>query len=323
MHIFRDISVSAVCNSITDSMLFDAFIIHPIFPRMAKQILHRTVPVNGIDIFYREAGDPRNPALLLLHGFPASSAMFKNLMAVLSDKYHLIAPDYPGFGFSAFPEVFDYTFKGVSECMNDFTDAIGLKRFFIYLHDYGSPIGMRICIHHPEKIEGIIVQNGNSYDEGNGPGWDETIAYWKNPTPEKKDKIYAFLSESGTREQYYLGLPEEYHPHISPELWMLDWERMQRPGNLDMQYVLNCDYLSNFSMFPLFQEYFRTHLPPALVIWGKYDPYFSVDEAPCYKRDLPEAQIHILDGSHMLLESHFEEMYQLIAGFLEQKKPGN
>lgn len=285
---------------------------------MTRQIFNRSVNINGIDIFYREAGDSNNPSLLLLHGFPTSSVMFKNLMIALSDRFHLVAPDYPGFGFSSFPDKddFEYSFGNISAYINKFTDEIGLRSFTIYLHDYGSPVGLRLCINHPEKIERIIVQNGNAYDEGIGPEWDETRDYWQNPTPEKKAKVAAFLSEEGVKMQYTAGLPEELLSRVSPELWMLDWELMQRPGNIDMQFELNCDYENHIKMFPVFHEYFRTHRPPALVIWGKHDPFFSVKEANCYKKDLPDAQVHIIDGSHMPLETHFGEVVSLISDFL-------
>ena len=285
---------------------------------MNRQIYNKTVTVDGVDIFYREAGDRKNPSLLLLHGFPTSSVMFKNLMVVLAGKYHLIAPDYPGFGFSAFPDKsdFEYSFENVAAYINNFAAEIDLKSFTIYLHDYGCPIGLRICVKHPEKIEGIIVQNGNAYLEGIEPIWDEIRDYWEHPTEEKKQKVYAFLSKEGTKEQYFAGLPEELFTRVSPETWLLDWERMSRPGNLDVQYDLNCTYKSNIEMFPVFQEYFRIHQPPALVIWGKYEPYFSVNEAYCYKRDLPNAHIHIIDGSHMLLETNFDEVLDLISSFL-------
>lgn len=289
---------------------------------MAQPIHNRTVQVDGVGIFYREAGDPRQPALLLLHGFPSMSLMFRELMTALSDRYHLVAPDYPGFGFSEFPdqEFFEYSFQNLSEYMNKFTDAIGLKRFTIFLHDYGCPIGLRLCIAHPEKIDGIIVMNGNAYKEGNGPQWNETIEYWKHPTAEKKKEVYAFLSEEGVRGQYVNGLSEERQAGISPELWRLEWMLMQRPGNLEMQYVLNCDYLHNFDMFPRFQAFFREHQPPALVIWGKNDPYFNFEEAHCYKRDLPNAEVHIIeDGAHMLLDTHFGEVLSLMENFLANK----
>lgn len=287
---------------------------------MSRQIINRSIKINGIDIFYREAGDSKNPSMLLLHGFPTSSVMFKNLMIALSDRFHLVAPDYPGFGFSAFPDKndFEYSFSNISAYINKFTDALNLRSFTIYLHDYGCPVGLRLCVNHPEKIERIIVQNGNAYDEGIGPEWDETIDYWKNPTPEKKKKVSSFLSDEGVKMQYTAGLSEALLSKVSPELWMLDWELMQRPGNIEMQFELNCDYEDNIKMFPVFQEYFRSHQPPALVIWGKHDAFFRSDEAPCYKRDLPEAQIHIIDGSHMVLETNFDEVLHLITDFMRQ-----
>lgn len=288
---------------------------------MSRQIFNRVIRVNGIDIFYREAGNRANPSLLLLHGFPTSSVMFKNLMVALSDRFHLVAPDYPGFGFSAFPDraLFEYSFRNIAACINAFTDAINLESFTIYLHDYGCPIGLRICVNHPEKIERIIVQNGNAYEEGIGPQWDETKDYWQNPTPEKKAKVSAFLSEEGVKMQYTAGVPETLLPAISPESWILDWHLMKRPGNVDMQFELNCDYKSNMEMFPVFQEYFRTHQPPALVIWGRHDAFFSVAEAHCYKRDLPGAQVHIIEGGHMVLETNFDEVLMLISNFLCQE----
>ena len=286
-----------------------------------RQISNKIITIDGIDIFYREAGDTKNPSLFLLHGFPSSSVMFKNLMTALSERFHLVAPDYPGFGFSAFPDtnLFEYSFRNISTYINRLTDEIGLNKFTIYLHDYGCPIGLRLCINRPDKIERIIVQNGNAYEEGIGPQWNETRDYWKNPTPEKKAKVSAFLSEEGTKMQYTVGVPEELISRVSPELWMLDWQLMKRPGNIDMQFKLNCDYQNNIRMFPAFQEYFRTHQPPALIIWGKHDKFFNVEEALCYKKDLPDARIHIIDGAHMLLETNFDEVLGLIVVFLMDK----
>jgi pimeloyl-ACP methyl ester carboxylesterase len=287
-----------------------------------RQILNKRITVDGIEIFYREAGDQANPSLLLLHGFPSSSVMFKNLMVALSNRFHLIAPDYPGFGFSAFPDknTFEYSFKNISAYINRFAEEIKLKSFIIFLHDYGCPIGLRLCVNHPGKIEGIIVQNGNAYEEGLGPAWDETRDYWEHPTEEKKRKVSAFLSEEGTKSQYTGGLPNERLINLSPESWMLDWERMKRPGNVEMQFELNCDYKTNIKMFPEFQEYFRTHQPPALVIWGRHDPFFSVEEAHCYQRDLPDAQVYIVEGAHMILETNFDEVMGLISSFLSSIK---
>jgi pimeloyl-ACP methyl ester carboxylesterase len=288
---------------------------------MDRQINNKTVKVDGINIFYREAGNRENPTILLLHGFPTSSIMFKNLMTALSDKFHLIAPDYPGFGFSDFPSIkdFEYSFENIAFHIDKFTQAINLKSFTIYLHDYGSYIGMRICLKNPDKIEAIIIQNGNNYYEGLGPQWDEMKDYWKKPSKEKKKKLYAFLSEEGTNAQYFLGVPERLHQNISPESWIMDWERMSRPGNLNMQYKLNCTYETNFEMFPGFQEYFRKYQPPALIIWGKYDVYFDVAEAYCYKKDLYKAETHILEGGHMALETNFDEVLNLIRSFMTNR----
>lgn len=281
---------------------------------MSKQIYNRKIAVDGVSIFYREAGSTANPSLLLLHGFPTSSLMFKNLMTALSDKFHLVAPDYPGFGFSDFPRAdeFEYSFKNIASVINKFTDAIALTSFSIYLHDYGCLIGLRICVEQPEKIERLIIQNGHSYMECIGPQWHEMIEYWENPTAEKKKKLYAFLSEEGTEWQYKAGLSEELQSRVSPESWIIDWERLNRPGNLDMQYQLNCSYKSNFEMFPVFQEYFRKHQPPAIIIWGKHDVFYDLAEAYCYKKDLPDAEIHILDGGHMALETNFDEVHELL-----------
>jgi len=245
--------------------------------------------------------------------------MFKNLMTALSDRFHLVAPDYPGFGFSDFPSIqgFDYSFDNFAAHIDGFTKALKLASFSIYLHDYGSYIGMRLCLKHPEKIKAIIVQNGNNYREGLGPQWDEIKEYWKDPSKEKKKKVYGFLSKEGTRDQYYAGVPQALHQKISPESWIIDWERMSRPRNLEMQFKLNCTYPTNFEMFPDFQEYFRKHQPPALIIWGKYDVYFDLAEAQCYRRDLPRSQTHILEGGHMALETNFGEVLYLIGRFME------
>lgn len=288
---------------------------------MGRQILHKTIAVDGMDTFYREAGNRENPSLLLLHGFPSSSVMFNKLMILLSDRFHLVAPDYPGFGFSAFPDKndFEYSFKNIAVHIHRFTEAVGLRSFSLYLHDYGCPIGLRMCVNHPEKIERIIIQNGNAYMEGIGPQWDETREYWAHPTEEKKRKVAAFLSQEGTKAQYTEGLPEKLLAKLGPEAWVLDWERMRRPGNVDMQFELNCDYKNNLDLFPVFQAYFRTHQPPTLVIWGKHDAFFDVKEAPCYKRDLPDAQVHVLDGGHKALETNLDEIVELVGHFMSSK----
>jgi pimeloyl-ACP methyl ester carboxylesterase len=285
---------------------------------MSNPILNKRIDLNGIEIFYREAGDKKNPSLLLLHGFPSSSVMFKNLMMELSHKFHLIAPDFPGFGFSSFPGVseFEYTFKNIAACMEHFIQKIELNKFFIYLHDYGSAVGLRLCLNNPDRILGIIVQNGNAYEEGLGSQWDETKDFWANPTDEKKKKLMSFLSEEGTRSQYTAGLPEHLQASLSPELWTLDWALLKRAGNIDMQFKLNTDYQSNIPLFGEFQAYFRKHQPAALILWGKYDIFFSKEEAYCYHQDLPHAKLHILEGGHMALETNFDEISALIEEFI-------
>jgi pimeloyl-ACP methyl ester carboxylesterase len=227
---------------------------------MSRQIINKTAKVNGVHIFYREAGDRKNPTILLLHGFPTSSLMFKNLMTALSDQFHFVAPDYPGFGFSDFTSVkeFDYSFENIALYIDKFTETIKLKSFSIYLHDYGSYIGMRLCLKNPNKIDVIIVQNGNNYLEDHGQQWDETKDYWKNPTKEKKKKVYGFLSKEGTREQYFVGVPAKLQQNISPEGWIIDWDRMSRSQNLNMQYKLNYTYPTNFDLFPASRLFSQT-----------------------------------------------------------------
>ena len=285
-----------------------------------RQIYNRKVTIEGISIFYRESGDRKHPSLLLLHGFPTSSLMFKNLMIALSERYHLIAPDYPGCGFSDFPGIneFEYSFDALAKCMIKFIETIGLSSFTLYLHDYGCPIGLRIGIAVPEKINGIIIQNGNAYIEGIGPQWDETRDYWKHPTPEKKKKVSEFLSEEGTKMQYTAGVPDSLLDRLSPESWVLDWERMSRPGNIEMQFQLNCTFETNLEMYPRFHEYFRSYQPRTLVIWGKYDVFFDVAEADCYQRDLHDVQTHILEGGHKALETNFDEVLALVTKFVDK-----
>lgn len=284
------------------------------------QIYNRYITINNLKIFYREAGEPSNPTIMLLHGFPSSSLMFKNLMHAFADKYHLIAPDYPGFGFSELPDdaQFDYTFGNIASLIGRFTDMLHLRNFGLYLHDYGCPIGLRLCLNMPEKINFLLIQNGNAYKEGIGKEWNETIDFWNNPTKEKEQKVREFLSESGTKMQYTAGLPENMIERLSPELWLVDWEIMRRPGYVEMQFKLNTDFQSNMRLYPQFQEYFRKYQPKTIVIWGKYDPFFNVKEADCYKRDLKAPEVHLLDGSHMLLETNFDEIILILKQFLKQ-----
>ncbi|WP_294823011.1 alpha/beta hydrolase [uncultured Flavobacterium sp.] len=285
----------------------------------SKILRHQTAKILGTEIFYRVAGHPGNPAVLLLHGFPSSSAMFKSLMLSLSDRFYLIAPDYPGFGFSAFPgrKEFEYTFANIARHIDGLINQLVINHFAVYLHDYGCPIGLRICLMNPKRIMGLIVQNGNAYEEGLGPQWDETRDYWADPTPEKAKKAAAFLTEKGTKDQYVSGLPQDMQAAIAPELYILDWHIMSQPGRVAMQLALNTDYQDNIKMYPQFHNYFKTYQPPALILWGRYDPFFDIQEAYCYERDLKNSSLHILEGGHMALETNFHAVSDLMGAFLE------
>jgi pimeloyl-ACP methyl ester carboxylesterase len=284
-------------------------------------VYHRTVEIDGLDVFYREAGSRHAPGVLLLHGFPSSSFMFRHLLPALADRYRVVAPDYPGFGYSAFPsaEQFEYTFENHARIVDGFTRAVGLDRYALYLHDYGCPIGLRLALLHPDRVSALVVQDGNAYEEGLGPQWDTAKAYWREPTPENRRRLPEWLTAQGTQEQYTAGIPPEQIPLCAPDTWTLDWMLMSRPGNVEMQFALFTDYRTNVAMYPRFQEFFRKHRPPALIIWGRHDVYFDVAEADCYRRDLPEAEVHVLDAGHKALETHCSEIAHLIRDFLVRK----
>jgi pimeloyl-ACP methyl ester carboxylesterase len=285
------------------------------------KVHHQTVVVDGLDIFYREGGSRRAPVLLLLHGFPSSSFMFRHLLPALADRYRLVAPDYPGFGFSSFPtaDQFDYSFENYARVLDAFTQEVGLDRYALYLHDYGCPIGLRLALLHPNRVTGLIVQDGNAYEEGLGSQWDTAKAYWSDPTPENRERLPEWLNAEGTREQYTAGVPAEQIRLYAPDTWTLDWALMSRPGNVEVQFNLFTDYRTNVQLYPRFQEFFRKYGPPALVIWGKYDAYFDVAEAECYRRDLPEAEVHVLEAGHKALETHCAQVAALIREFLARK----
>lgn len=286
------------------------------------KVFHRTMEVDGLDIFYREAGNPADPAILLMHGYPNSSFLFRELIPVLAaENYYAVAPDFPGMGYSSYPtaEEFQYTFENYSNIISSFAEKKQLKKFALYLHDYGSLIGMRVALMHPEKITALIFQDSNAYEEGLGKEWDACKAYWDNPTKENREKIGEFLNAEGARKQYLAGIPEDQVPLFSPDAWTLDWTLMNRPGHTDSLFSLFEDYSTNRAYFPKFQEFFRNAQPPTLVIWGKYDPFYSVAEAACYKKDIPDAEIHVLEAGHKVLESHIEEVAPIILDFLKRK----
>jgi pimeloyl-ACP methyl ester carboxylesterase len=271
-------------------------------------INYRFADVDGVRIFYREAGKPEKPVLLLLHGFPSSSHMFRDLIPQLSDRFHIVAPDLPGFGQSDMPDrkTFAYTFDHIAHVIGRFTEAIGLERFAIYVFDYGAPTGFRIAMDHPERITGIISQNGNAYEEGLSEGWNPIRAYWNEPSQENRDALRMMLKPETTRWQYVHGVTDE--ARVSPDGIALDNFYLARPGMDEVQLDLFGDYKSNVALYQNFQNYFRTHKPPFLAIWGKNDPFFLPPGAEAFKRDIPDAVVRFLDTGHFALETHAAEI---------------
>jgi pimeloyl-ACP methyl ester carboxylesterase len=272
-------------------------------------IHYRTAAVGDHQIFYREAGDPNQTSLLLLHGFPSSSHMFRNLIPLLSDRFHIVAPDLPGFGFSQSPprSQFKYTFDNLATVIEAFTAVVRLQRYALYLFDYGAPVGYRLAIRHPDRVTAIVSQNGNAYKEGLSDAWDPIRRYWAEPTTKNREVVRdALLTFEGTRWQYTHGVanPEM----IAPESYTLDAALLERPGNKDIQLDLFLDYASNLSLYPVFQKYFSDAKPPLLAIWGKHDPFFIPAGAEAYRRDNPNAVVEFLDTGHFALETHFEKI---------------
>jgi len=275
--------------------------------------------VDGSKIFYREAGPKTAPTILLLHGFPTSSHMFRNLIPTLADRYHVIAPDLPGFGFSDVPDrkQFLYTFENLAKVIDTFTETIGLERYGIYVFDYGAPVGFRLALAHPERVTAIISQNGNAYEEGLSQGWNPIQKYWKEPTPENRAALRDFLTPEATKSQYLYGVQDE--TLVAPEAYQLDSTLLARPGIDEIQLDLFLDYASNVALYPKFQEYFRTKRPPLLAVWGKHDPFFLPPGAEAFKRDNPNAEVHFYDTGHFALETHYREIADAIREFLSRK----
>jgi pimeloyl-ACP methyl ester carboxylesterase len=280
---------------------------------------YRTVSVDGLKVFYREAGNPQSQAVLLLHGFPTSSHMYRELIPALADRYHVVAPDLPGFGFTEAPDrkTFKYTFDHLAEVIERFTEVLGLSRYVLYVFDYGAPVGFRLALSHPERVSALISQNGNAYEEGLSEGWNPIQAYWKDPSPENRSALRAFLTPETTQWQYTHGAanPER----LSPDAWTLDSALLARPGNDEIQLDLFGDYKSNVALYPKFQDYFRTQRPPLLAVWGKNDPFFLPAGAEAFKRDNPRAEVHLLDAGHFALESRGSEIAAIIRDFLARE----
>jgi len=279
-------------------------------------IRYQYAHVDGLKVFYREAGTSDKPTLLLLHGFPSSSHMFRDLIPLLSDHFHIVAPDLPGFGLSDMPprEQFAYTFDHIADVIDRFTEVVGLDRFAVYVFDYGAPTGFRLAVKHPERITAIISQNGNAYEEGLSDGWNPIRAYWQNPSPANRDALRAFLAPESTRWQYVHGVADE--ALVPPDGIALDNYYLARPGAHDIQLDLFLDYQSNVALYPTFQAYFRTHRPRFLAVWGKHDPFFLPPGAEAFKRDIPDARVQFVDTGHFALETHAKEIAQAIREFL-------
>ncbi len=287
-----------------------------------SKTLHRTVEIDGLDIFYRQAGDPAKPTLLLLHGFPTSSHMFRDLMPALADRFHLVAPDYPGFGNSSMParEDFDYSFDKLADIVLQFTEKLELDSYSLYLMDYGAPVGFRLATRHPERVEGLIIQNGNAYVEGLREFWDPIKAYWADQKPENREALRGLLNIEATKWQYVHGTRDE--AAISPDNWNIDQRLLDRDGNQEIQLDLFLSYGSNPPLYPEWQKYLRENQPPTLIVWGKNDVIFPADGALPYKRDLQNLEFHLLDTGHFALEEDGQVIAELIRDFLSRSAGG-
>ncbi|TAL78677.1 MAG: alpha/beta hydrolase [Beijerinckiaceae bacterium] len=278
-------------------------------------ISYRTADVDGFKVFYRETGAAGSPKLLLLHGFPSAGHMFRDLIPLLADRFHIIAPDLPGFGNSDMParETFTYTFDRITDVIDRFTEVVGFDRYAVYVFDYGAPTGFRLAMKHPERITAIISQNGNAYDEGLSDGWTPIRAYWEDPSQANRDTLRSLLAPETTIWQYTHGVADP--AKVSPDGYSLDNFYLARPGAHEVQLDLFGDYKSNVALYPRFQQYFRTHKPPFLAIWGKNDPFFLPPGAEAFKRDIPNAIVQFLDTGHFALETHAAEVAAAIRDF--------
>ena len=279
-------------------------------------IAYRHIDVDGFNVFYREAGPSDAPKLLLLHGFPSSSHMFRDLIPLLADRFHIVAPDLPGFGLSDMPsrETFSYAFENIAKVIGRFAEVIGFNRYAVYVFDYGAPTGFRLALKHPERITAIVSQNGNANEEGLSDGWNPIRAYWQDPTQANRDALRALLTKETTKWQYTHGVPDV--SSVSPDGYSLDDYYMNRPGAHEVQLDLFRDYRSNIALYPAFQAYFREHRPRFLAVWGRNDPFFLPAGAQAFKRDIPDAEVRFLDTGHFALETHAAQIAAAIKEFL-------
>jgi pimeloyl-ACP methyl ester carboxylesterase len=283
-------------------------------------VRYNTIRVNELDVFYREAGPQDAPTILLLHGFPTSSNMFRNLIPLLAKSFHVVAPDYPGFGQTSMPthSDFDYSFENLTNVVEQLVSKLGLTRYSIYVMDYGAPIGYRLALRHPDQVQALIVQNGNAYDEGLREFWDPIKKYWNDPTPENREAIRFLVDPKSTRWQYENGVADR--TLLDPTTWTLDQVGLDRPGNAEIQLDLFYSYRTNVPLYPEFQAFFRKYQPPTLIVWGKNDFIFPADGAVPYPRDLKDVETHLLDTGHFALETHGEEIASRIEEFLRKRK---
>lgn len=296
-------------------MKTDSPLVHQNYP-----VRYKTIRLNELDVFYREAGPENAPTLLLLHGFPTSSNMFRNLILRLATSFHVVAPDYPGFGQSSMPshKDFAYTFENLTNVVEQLVEKLGLTNYSLYVMDYGAPVGYRLALRRPDRVQTLIVQNGNAYDEGLREFWDPIKKYWKDPTTENREAIRFLVDPKSTRWQYENGVADR--TLLDPTTWTLDQVGLDRPGNADIQLDLFLSYGTNVPLYPKFQAFFRQYQPPTLIVWGKNDFIFPPEGAAPYARDLRNLETHLLDTGHFALETHGEEIASRIEEFLRQHK---
>jgi pimeloyl-ACP methyl ester carboxylesterase len=287
----------------------------------APTVRYHTTTIDGVNVFYREAGPADAPAIVLLHGFPTSSNMFRNLIPALADRYHVIAPDYPGFGHSDMPErtKFEYSFAHFADITDQLLTQLAVQHYALYVMDYGAPVGYRLALKHPERVTALVIQNGNAYEEGLKEFWKPIKAYWTSGQPAQRNALREGTTLAATRSQYLGGVADP--ARVDPSAWVLDQALLDRPGNVEIQLDLFYDYRTNLELYPRFQQFFRERQPPALIVWGKNDVIFPAEGARAYLKDLPHAELHLLDTGHFALEDQGEEIARLMRAFLDRTLP--
>jgi pimeloyl-ACP methyl ester carboxylesterase len=287
----------------------------------APTVRYHTSNIDGVNVFYREAGPADAPAVVLLHGFPSSSNMFRNLIPALADRYHVIAPDYPGFGHSDMPEraKFEYSFAHFAAIVDTLLTRLAVPRYALYVMDYGAPVGYRLALEHPKRVTALVIQNGNAYEQGLKDFWKPIKAYWASGQPAQRDALREATTLAATRSQYLDGVADR--SRVDPSAWLLDQAQLDRPGNVEIQLDLFYDYRTNLELYPQFQKFFRERQPPALIVWGRNDVIFPAEGARAYLKDLPHAELHLLDTGHFALEDQGDEIARLMRAFLDRTLP--